>query len=149
MLEVLQRGRGRSPKDLFEALGELATDRNWPVGTEAGYQVLQRGDDAIRRFEHDQRLVAAGVLGEELAARRARPWQEPEEAEGVRRQARRYQGGNGRRGARHGHDLVAGRQGIANEGKTGVRDTGCTGVTSPARHVAILQSLDESAAARG
>src|SRR5437764_2418612 len=69
LLEVLQRGLRGASKDLFEALGQLATDRHWPIGTEASHQVLERGDDAVRRLEHDQGLIAAGMPGKELAAR--------------------------------------------------------------------------------
>ena len=69
LLEVLQRGLRGASKDLFEALGQLASDRHWSIRTEASHQILERGDDAIRRLEHDEGLIAAHVLGEELAER--------------------------------------------------------------------------------
>ena len=149
LLEVRQRGRGGAAKDLLEVLGQLAADGDRAGRARAsrpGLPGLRPRDAATRRRPASRRCrrAAANSLRRVALVRGRKPRKQkawvgrPEATSAVMT----------RRGAGHGHHLVAGRQRVADQRKAGIGDAGRARVGDQ-RHVALGQAIDQPAAAGG
>ena len=141
--QVGERGGGGATEDLLELLGQLAAERDWAIGAERRDQVTEGGDDPVGRFEYQQRRVGVEMRGEQLLPGGAGSRQEAAEAEAVAGEARCNQGGHDRGRAGDGHDLVAGGEGVADEGKPGIGDAGGASIGDEG-DVALGEPIDQT-----
>ena len=116
----------------------MATGRSGPS---VGDQVCERGHDAMRRLEDDQRRFVVGVWREEFAARGAGAGQKAQEAERVGRQAGGDQRGDHATRRRARAPPWPADERVADQREAGIGDAGRARVGDQ-RHVAVGQAID-------